>query len=122
MSDKRKIKYLPKVIAPLLLILLVLFGTLLLGHGLKADAVRVYFAAKDIGVNSDDASRYQYAVAKNNPAELTYGTTTVKDCGGSSSIATTSDDKIKIVVNTGDNKNFKLYYQEICLEIGRAHV
>lgn len=117
MSDKRKIKYLPKVIAPLLLILLVLFGMLLLGHGLKADAVRVYFGAKDIGVNSDDASRYQYAINGKNLKELTYGTTTVKDCGGSSSIATTSDDKIKIVVNTGDNKNFKLYYQEICLGV-----
>lgn len=111
MSDKRKIKYLPKVIAPLLLILLVLFGMLSLGHGLKADAVRVKF------YDAAGNTQYQYAVNGKNLTDLTYGTTTVKDCGGSSSITTTSDDKIEIIVNTGNNQNFKLYYQEICLRV-----
>ena len=112
MSEKSKIKRLPKAIAPLLLMLLMmLFCMLLLGHGFKVDAVRVYF--NDAVGNT----QYQYAVNGKNLTELTYGTTTVKDYDCSSDITTTSDDKIKIFVDTGDNKYFKLFYQEICLRV-----
>lgn len=109
MSDKRKIKYLPKVIAPLLLILLVLFGMLLLGHGLKADAAGVGYFTSVTGPN------YQYAVKDKNLTELAYGTKTSEYIYGYSDIATLPDNGKSVSVNTGNDKdkNFKLSYKEL---------
>ena len=97
------------MIAPLLLILLVLFGMLSLGHGFKADAEWVGYFTSVTGPN------YQYAVAKDNPTELTYGTKTSEYIYGYSDIATLPDNGKSVSVNTGSDKdkNFKLSYKEL---------
>ena len=107
MGEKSKIKYLPKMIAPLLLLLL--FGVILLGFGFRADAAGVGYITSVTGPN------YQYAVGNKNLTELAYGTETGEYIYGYSDIATLPDGGKSVSVNTGNDKdkNFKLCYKEL---------
>lgn len=75
-------------------------------------------AVTDLPISITGSPRsYQYAKSGTNLTELQYGTTTANKTAGSITTTKTSGGGTKFTIDTGQNKYFKLVYQEIPVTI-----